>query len=136
MYGLVRNLVSPSKPGEKSYDVLVKVLTDHFIPIPSETVQRSHFHTRIRKQCESVATFVSELRSLAEHCNFGTSLGDMLRDKIVYGINNSKIQQKLLSEKKLTLKLVIETAQAIETAAKDDKEMAQEENAQSTESVH
>ena len=79
---------------------------------------------------------MSELRSLAEHCNFGASLDDMLRDRIVCGINNSKIRQKLLSEKKLTLKLAIETAQAIETAAKDDKEMARQGNAQSTESVH
>ena len=58
---------------------------------------------------------------------------------ICYGIGSCvvlKIRQKLLSEKKLTLKLAIETAQAIETAAKDDKEMAQQGNAQSTESVH
>ena len=40
-YTLVRNLVSPAKPGEKSYDELVKALKDHFNPIPSETVQRS-----------------------------------------------------------------------------------------------
>ena len=60
----------------------------------------------------------------------------MLRDRIVCGINNSKIRQKLLSDKKLTLTSAIETAQAMETAAKDDKEMMQQENGQSTESVH
>ena len=37
-YGLVRNLVSPSKPGDKSYAELVKALTVHFNPTPSETV--------------------------------------------------------------------------------------------------
>ena len=40
-YTLVKNLVSPAKPGEKSYDKLVKVLKEHFNPTPSETVQRS-----------------------------------------------------------------------------------------------
>ena len=55
-YGLVRNLVSPAKPGEKAYDELVKALTDHFNATPSETVQRSCFNTRIRKPGESVAT--------------------------------------------------------------------------------
>lgn len=37
-YMLVRNLVSPAKPGEKSYNELVKALKDHFNPTPSETV--------------------------------------------------------------------------------------------------
>ena len=128
--------MSPAKPGEKAYGVLVKALTDHFNPTPSETVQRSGFNTRIRKPGESVATFVAELRSLAEQCNFGTSLDEMLHDRIVCGINNSKIRQKLLSDKKLTLTSAIETAQAMESAAKDDKEMMQQDNAQSTESVH
>ena len=110
-YALVRNLVSPAKPGEKSYDELVKILKEHFNPTPSETVQRSRFHGRFRKPGETVATFVSELRSLAEFCNFGASLDDMLRDRLICGINNSKIQQKLLAEKKLTLTTAIEMAQ-------------------------
>lgn len=85
--------MSPAKPGEKSYDELVKILKEHFNPTPSETVQRSRFHGRFRKSGETVATFVSELRSLAEFCNFGASLDDMLRDRLICGINNSKIQQ-------------------------------------------
>ena len=74
-YMLVRNLVSPSKPGDKSYDKLVKALSDHFNPTPSETVQRSKFHSRARRQGESIAAYVAELRSLAEFCNFGTTFG-------------------------------------------------------------
>ena len=37
-YTLVRNLVSPDKLGEKSYDELVKTLKDHFIPTPLKTI--------------------------------------------------------------------------------------------------
>ncbi len=44
-YATVRNLVSPAKPGDKSYDQLVTILTDHFNPTPSETVQRFKFHS-------------------------------------------------------------------------------------------
>ena len=46
-----------------------------------------------------MSTFVAELRALAEFCNFGDSLDDMIRDRIVCGIMNGKIQQKLLAEK-------------------------------------
>ncbi len=101
-YAIDRNLVSPDKPGDKSYEELVTILTDHFNPTPSETVQRFKFHSRFRKPMESVAKFVSELRLLAEFCNFGTSLEEMLRDRLVCGIQNSHIQKQLLGEKTLT----------------------------------
>ena len=78
---LLRNLVFPTRPGEKTFDELVSVLKEHFNPTPSETVQRSRFHCRVRRQGESVADFVAELRSLAEFCNFGATLNDMLRDR-------------------------------------------------------
>ena len=90
--------MSPQKSGEKLYEELVSVLADHFNPTPSETVQRFKFHSRFRKPSESVAEYVSELRSLAEFCNFGTALEDMLRDRIVCGICNTQIQKRLLAE--------------------------------------
>ena len=135
-YTLVRNLVSPAKPGEKSYDELVRVLKDHFNPTPSETIQRARVNSRFRKPGETVATLVSELRSLAEFCNFGTSLEDLLRDRLICGINNRKIQQKLLAEKNQTLTKAIEMAQGMETAAKNAEELSQQEVASSSASVH
>ena len=40
-YTLVRNLVMPAKPGEESYDKLVKVLKDHFNPTPRFSISWS-----------------------------------------------------------------------------------------------
>ena len=40
-FKLLRNLITPVKPGNKMYAELVKVLTDHFSPKQSEIVQRS-----------------------------------------------------------------------------------------------
>ena len=62
-YALLRNLVSPAKSGEKSFDELVSVLKNHYNPTPPETVQRSHFNSRCRKPCESVVQFVAESRA-------------------------------------------------------------------------
>ena len=124
-YALLQNLVAPAKPGDKTFVELVAALKEHFKPTPSETVQRSKFHTRVRKPGESVADLVAELRSLAEFCNFGTSLNDILRDRIVGGINSSKIQQRLLAEKDLTLEKAVNLSQGMETATKYVQELAQ-----------
>ena len=57
-YKVLRNLISPTKPGDESYSNLVKALSDHFNPVPSEVVQRLKFNSRSRKPGESVPTFV------------------------------------------------------------------------------
>ena len=74
-YRLLWSLVSPDKPGDKTYAVIVAVLKAHFNPTPTESVQRERFNSRIRKPVETVAAFVSELRSITEFCNFGANLG-------------------------------------------------------------
>ena len=38
-----------------------------------------------------MATFLSELRSIAEYCNFGDTLETMLRDRLISGINDDHI---------------------------------------------
>ena len=111
------------KAGQETYEELVKLLSAHFNPPPSEIVQRFKFHSRVRELEESVATFVSELRSLAEHCNFELTVEDILRNRIVCGINDHTIQQRLLGEEKLTFKKAMSTAQAMETAARNAKEL-------------
>ena len=122
-YKTLRNIVSPSKPGEKSYAQLVEALSKHFKPTPSEIVERFKFHSRVRKAGESIATFVSELRSLSEYCNFGATLDDMVRDRLVCGVNDNAIQKRLLAEPSLTYQKAVELALSIETAAQSMREL-------------
>ena len=69
-----------------------------------ETAQRFKFHSRYRCTGESIADFVSELQSVAELCNFGAYLDNMLRDCLVCGVVDERIQHCLLLEGTLTLK--------------------------------
>ncbi|KAJ8041485.1 hypothetical protein HOLleu_12313 [Holothuria leucospilota] len=115
-YKLLRNLVSPGKPGNKTYKDLVEIMGNHQNPTPSEIVQRCKFNSRFRKQGESVSSYVAELRALAEYCNYGITLNDMLRDRLVCGINNDRIQRNLLSKSSLTFETALEIAIGLETA--------------------
>ena len=51
--------------------MLLQKMTKYFQPEPSEIVQRFRFHTRVRQPHESVATYIAQLKQVAEHCNFG-----------------------------------------------------------------
>ena len=115
-YQLMRNLTAPAKPTEKSFDQLIKLVEEHHHPAPSVILQRFKFASRRQKPGESIATFVSELRRLSEHCNYGQTLDEMLRDRVVCGIADGRLQRRLLAEPELTLKKAFELAQAQETA--------------------
>ena len=120
----VKSLVQPDTLATKSYDTLCTVLQNYFSPAPSVTVQRYKFHSRNQNPGESVASYVAELKSIGEHCKFaaptsGTLLEEMLRDRLVCGIRDSRIQRRLLQENSLTFQTAFETAQAMELAARD-----------------
>ena len=118
-YTIIRNLLAPDLPSTKSFDEIVEAAGKHFNPKPSSIVQRFRFNSRVRKEGESVADFVAQLRLLSEHCQFGDTLSDMLRYRIVCGINDQRIQRRLLAESNLTLTKAMELSLAMESADKD-----------------
>ena len=57
---------------------------------------------------------VTELRSRAEHCSFGDLKSSLIRDKIVTGVHDKKVQEGLLREPDLSLKQAIQICRAVE----------------------
>ena len=64
-YKLIRDLVAPKKPTEKSYKELVELLTTHLEPKPSVIIERFKFNSRFRREGETAAQYLAELRNLA-----------------------------------------------------------------------
>ena len=121
-YKLVRSLAQ-NKPADKSYDELKDLLEGHLNPKPNKIAQRFKFFKRDRRHGESVVQYMAELRKLSEHCEFGGNLDESMRDRLVCGLNNERMQQKLLTMRDLTLKTAIETAVGIELAVAAAKEL-------------
>ena len=101
-YRLIRNLLSPAQPNSKSYAELVQLVRDHYQPKPSPIIMRFRFNSCTREQGESMSAFVARLRQLTEHCDYGSTLEEMLRDKFVCGISDERLQRRLLAEPSLT----------------------------------
>ena len=122
-YRLIRNLVSPKKPTEFKIDELIDIVRKHHDPKPSAIVQRFRFNSRNRHTGESIAAYVAQLRQPAEHCEYGTTLNDMLRDRLVCGVDDLRIQRRLLAEPQLTFDKAFEIATASESAEKNVKDL-------------
>ena len=119
MFDLVKSLVQPTPLAEKTYKQLVETLKSHLNPKLSVIVSRYRFNSRNRQTMETVATYVAESRScLAEHCNFGRNLEEMICDRLVCGINDHSIQRRLLQKADLSFEAAYCLATAMETMYK------------------
>ena len=70
-----------------------------------------------------MAEYVAALCKQAEHCNFGHTLDEMLRDRLVCGIASAAVQKRLLTESELTFTKAVTIAQAVELAEKGSREL-------------
>lgn len=122
-YWLIKTLLLLGAPTDLSFEEIVKRVTTQFKPKPSPIVKRFEFNTRVQKDGESVAEFVAALRKITEFCEYGSFLNDMLRDRLVCGIRDKKVQRRFLQESKLTYKEAFDMALAAETADKDAKRL-------------
>jgi len=101
-FALLKSLVAPANPRDKTFEELIVQLKTHFEPKPVIIAERFHFYRRSQAPAESIAAFVADLRKLAITCKFGAFLDEALRDRLVCEVRSEQIQKKLLSEKDLT----------------------------------
>ena len=82
---------------------------------------------RRQEEGEPVDAFVTDLYSLAEHCDFNDLHDQLIRDRIVVGIRDSKLSEKLQLDSELTLEKAItkvrqsETVHAQQTVLRGDE---------------
>ncbi len=83
-------------------------------PSKSETVERYKFFTRYQETCENYDKYITDLKVLASTCNFGTLNDSLIRDKIVCGITDKHLRERLLREDGLNLDKCVRLCRASE----------------------
>lgn len=73
-YEVLKNLVVPSLPGEKTFDEVKVLLKNHYSPPISIIAERCRFNRRVQLEHESVEDFIIEIKHLARKCDFGSFL--------------------------------------------------------------
>ena len=118
-YEVLKKLLAPIEPKNKTYEDLVKELKSYFTPEINEIPERYRFFLESQKSGQSVKEYVVELRRIASKCNFDNFLESALRDRLVFGLRDSKLRTQLLKVKKLTFKAAFDEAVAWEMAEKE-----------------
>ena len=117
-----------SEDEKTNIDKVLELLEKYCVGETNETYERYLFNQREQESGESFDTYLTNLRSLAQTCNFGELKDNLIRDRIVIGIRDNGTRKKLLAESKLTLDKCTNICRANETTAKQLKEMSQSDD--------
>ena len=85
--------------------------------------ERYQFNNHNHKS-QSIETYAASLPALAATCAFGALNDELIRDRIVCGIQNNAVRHKLLQEPNLSLSRCIDLCRATETTTAQVKAMA------------
>ena len=115
-YSLLRNLLVRVSPAGNTVKTLSDTQIDNLKPQPIIIAERDKFYCRDKSENETITEYLAELRKLTLNYDFNNFLDQALIDSFVCGLQNNSIWWRLLAERKLTLKSVIELAKTMENA--------------------
>ena len=80
-----------------------RILDEYFVPQRNVIYERALFNSRKQEPGEPVEEFITALHTLVEYCDYGNLRDQMVRDRIVVGLANAKLSERLQLDRKLTL---------------------------------
>ncbi|RVE48416.1 hypothetical protein evm_006977 [Chilo suppressalis] len=110
------SLQQQTEPEKSDYEKVLTALKEYCLPKTNETINRHIFFARNQKQGENFIYYLSEIKKLALTCNFGDLRDGLIRDKLINGIIDPKLRERLLREPDLTLERCIEMCKTTEIA--------------------
>ena len=117
-----------SDEDEEVYETVLGKLDSYFVPKVNVIHERARFHQCNQKPGESSEEYIRHLHELSDTCSFGAAKQENIRDRLVVGILNKELSEKLQLTSDLTLDKAVEMVRQSEQV----KEHISEQGAGST----
>ena len=88
---------------KKDYETVLGKFTEYFKVRKNVIFERARFNHRNQLKGESAEQYITDLYRLAETCEYGDMTSQMIRDRLVVGIQNFKLSENLQMDPNLTL---------------------------------
>ena len=99
---------------ENKLDTALAALNNHFKAKKNVPFERSVFRNANQNTGETTDQYVTRLRQLAQHCEYGNETDNNIRDQVISSCRSSKLRKRLLTELDLTLDKTLQIARMIE----------------------
>lgn len=97
VYKVLRDICNPDKPKYKSFNDLMKLLSDHFKPRLSLYRKRIMFDS-LRQGSESINEWYIKVKNAAAQCSFDDKLLYRVQEKFVVGLCPGPILDRICEE--------------------------------------
>ncbi|XP_067648032.1 uncharacterized protein [Eurosta solidaginis] len=110
------NTFGLSEADSKKLEAVTKSFENYCSPKANETVERHLFFTRVQQSGENFTNYLTDLKTLSATCGFGNLKDSLIKDRIVCGIRDSELRNRLLREDKLDLEKCTQICKTVELA--------------------
>ncbi len=104
-----------SEEDGKKYDTVVGKFQGYFVKRRNTLFEREKFNQRKQEEGEPVDDFIVDLYCLAEHCGHKSLHNEIIRDRLVVGLRNPSLSEKLQMDADLTLEKAVSAARQTES---------------------
>lgn len=118
--------VVPELNDSTRYETVKKKFNEYFASKRNVIFERYKFNSRAQQTGESMDTFVTALYIQAETCEFGNIKKNLIRDRIVIEIQDTRTFERLQLMNDLTANKALEIARQAEIQAKENKKIRKE----------
>ena len=95
--------MNPSGDERASYDAVIEKFDNFFKVRRNLIYERARFNRRCQAEDESVEQYITSLYTLSDSCEFGELREAMIRDRIVVGIRDRALSERLQMDSDLAL---------------------------------
>nr|CAI5841731.1 unnamed protein product [Callosobruchus analis] len=100
-----------------SIETVLKKFDEYCSPVKNAVYEHFKFFKRDQHLGETIDQFVTALKQLSATCEFKELKDTLIRDRLVLGVRDSRIQEKLLQHADLKLSDAIQICRAMESSA-------------------
>ena len=107
---------------------ILEKFDSHFLGQCQEFFERFKFNRRNQEDGEPIEQYISTLRTMSKTCGLCSCMKDkLLMDRLLMGVRDDKMREKMMATHDLTLTKAIEICKAVEVATVQMKAMKTEE---------
>ncbi|XP_069109676.1 uncharacterized protein [Argopecten irradians] len=133
-HDVYKTFVFEQEGDDAKLDKICQQFESYCNPRKNITYERHVFFTRNMREGEKIDAYVTDLKTKAATCEFSTLQDSLIRDRIICGIRNVHLRERLLREKDLTLEKCVEFCRASEASSMQLKELGETQG--SSKSIH
>ena len=105
-----------------TYEEVKMAINNYFEVRRNVIVERVKFNKRVQQPGEPIDSFIQDLYRIADDCEYGVLKNELIRDRIIVGVLDDALSDKLQSNTKLTLDEAVKISRQSE-ARKQSKDV-------------